>query len=556
MQVLARSSVLVLAVPRMALGLVLVLFACPTAGSQTPLYLFQGNGDLGRSVSGAGDVNADGFADLIVGAPLDGAGSALVFSGLDGSTLYTFNGDSQQDWFGVSVSGAGDVNLDGFADLVVGAWFADINGTDSGYARVFSGVDGSILYTLYGNSTNDKFGVSVSGAGDVNGDGFDDVIVGAHGDNQHRGSAQVFSGVDGSILYTFEGNSSSARFGWSVSGGGDVNGDGVPDLIVGARHSHPHGRAYVFSGLNGSVLYTWYYSANFDHIGFSVSDAGDVNADGFDDVIAGAPYNDNNGTLSGSARVFSGVDGSVLYTFDGDTENDYLGYSVSGAGDVNGDGFDDLIVGAWQPTYPSGPGYARVFSGMDGTVLYTFYGDAQNDDFGFAVSGAGDVNGDGSDDVIVGAPLDYNVLGFAQVFASRRELGTSYCGPVVPNSTGKPGVVRAFGLNGVNANEVFLTADQLPNGPFGYFLVSRTQGSFMPPASQGFICLGGNIGRYNQPGNIGQGPTFSIQVDLTAVPQPTGRVAVQPGDTWNFQAWYRDIGGTNNFTDGVEILFQ
>ena len=77
----------------------------------------------------------------------------------------------------------------------------------------------------------------------------------------------------------------------------------------------------------------------------------------------------------------------------------------------------------------------------------------------------------------------------------------------------------------------------------------------MPPGSSGFICLGGAIGRFNQPGNIGQGPTFSIQVDLTAVPQPTGPVAVQPGETWNFQAWYRD-GGTNNFTDAVEILFQ
>ena len=101
-----------------------------------------------------------------------------------------------------------------------------------------------------------------------------------------------------------------------------------------------------------------------------------------------------------------------------------------------------------------------------------------------------------------------------------------------------------------------LTADQLPPNQFGYFLTSQTQGLFMPPLSSGFICLGGDIGRFNQPGNIGQGPSFSIQVDLTNVPQPTGPVAVQPGETWNFQAWYRDIAGTNNFTDAVSVTFN
>ena len=135
-------------------------------------------------------------------------------------------------------------------------------------------------------------------------------------------------------------------------------------------------------------------------------------------------------------------------------------------------------------------------------------------------------------------------------------LGASYCGPVVPNSTGVPGVIRAFGLVDVNANEVFLTADQLPNGEFGYFLVSLTQGIFVPPGSQGFLCILGAIGRFNQPGNIGQGPTFSIQVNLAAVPQPTGPVAVQPGDTWNFQAWFRDLGTQSNFTDGLSIAFE
>ena len=105
-------------------------------------------------------------------------------------------------------------------------------------------------------------------------------------------------------------------------------------------------------------------------------------------------------------------------------------------------------------------------------------------------------------------------------------------------------------------DDVTLTASQLPPGQFGYFLAGQTQGFFQPPASQGYICLSGAIGRFNQPQNVGQGPTFSIQVDLTAVPQPTGFVVVLPGDTWNFQCWYRDMGAASNFTDGVSVTFN
>ncbi len=156
---------------------------------------------------------------------------------MDGSTLYTFNGDSEEDWFGFSVSGAGDVNGDGRADLIVGAHLDDNNGRDSGSARVLSGIDGSTLYTFYGDSAWDWFGHSVSGAGDVNGDGRADLIVGAYRDDNNglnSGSARVLSGIDGSTLHTFNGDSSGDGFGYSVSGAGDVNGDGFADLIVGA----------------------------------------------------------------------------------------------------------------------------------------------------------------------------------------------------------------------------------------------------------------------------------------------------------------------------------
>ena len=409
-------------------------FAVAPTFSQTithvPLYTFDGDpsqlgvnyqADLfGFSVSGAGDVNGDGYADLIVGAYLDAnngpdSGSARVFSGGDGSVLYTFDGDSTGDFLGLSVSDAGDVNGDGYADLFVGAPYSDSNDTNSGTARVLSGVDGSILYDFDGDSARGVLGNSVSDAGDVNGDGVPDLIAGG------RGGARVFSGIDGSVLYDL---SVGVTFNVAASGAGDVNGDGFADLIVGARfddnNGSSSGSARVFSGADGSVLYNFVGDSAMDFFGTSVSGAGDVNGDGFADLIVGATGDDNNGANSGSARVFSGVDGSVLYNFDGDSTGDLFGISVSGAGDVNDDGFDDLIVGSiFDDNNGSNSGSARLFSGIDGTVLYTFDGGAGNE-FGRSVSGAGDVNGDGVADFIVGATRGgANLTGHARVFVSQ-----------------------------------------------------------------------------------------------------------------------------------------
>ena len=131
-------------------------------------------------------------------------------------------------------------------------------------------------------------------------------------------------------------------------------------------------------------------------------------------------------------------------------------------------------------------------------------------------------------------------------------IGHNYCGPAVTNSSGMPGVISAMGSTSAAVNDVTLCAAQLPVGQFGFFITSETQGFFMPPGSSGFICLSGAIGRYN--GNVGQGPTFTLRIDLTSMPVNPPQ-AVMPGDTWNFQAWYRDINNTSNFTDGVSILF-
>jgi hypothetical protein len=369
---------------------------------------------LGVSVRSIGDVNHDGVTDFIVGAATgfpnviaDAPGGLVrVYSGKDGTLLYTLRGASAGDSFGWSVSGIGDVNKDGCDDFIVGAPFGTQGAPSSGYAKVFSGCDGSVLpyNDLAGDTAEAQFGWSVSGAGDVNGDGFPDFIVGAPGDSTNgteSGTVKVFSGRDGSVLYVLRGSAAGAFFGGSVSSVGDVNQDEFPDFIVGANGADS---ATVFSGKNGSILYTLHGTSPGIYFGDSVSGAGDVNGDGFPDIIVGAPRDNKNGAESGSATVFSGRDGSILYTLYGRSAGNRFGWSVASAGDFNHDGHADVIVGApFDDFRGTDSGSIRVFSGVDGSPLVTAYGHSPGEWFGVSVFGVGDINGDGFSDFLVGS---------------------------------------------------------------------------------------------------------------------------------------------------------
>ena len=334
----------------------------------TGAVFFQFNGlrlgdKLGSSVSGAGDTNGDGVPDFILGAPVAdpngvlAAGSAFVHSGADGSLLWRFDGTEIGQVHGRAVSGAGDVNADGFDDVIVGAQASSPGGKlFAGSAFVYSGLDGSTLWRVDGSAANDLLGNSVSDAGDVNADGFADFIAGAPNADplgkSSAGSAYVVSGADGSLLHQFDGEAADDQLGYDVAGAGDVNADGFDDVIVGAYFADPGGRseagsAYVFSGADGSLLWRFEGSVAGDELGISVSGAGDANADGFADLLVGAATTAPGGRIdAGSAYVFSGADGSLLWQIDGESAGDELGTAVSCAGDVRGNGYADQIVGA------------------------------------------------------------------------------------------------------------------------------------------------------------------------------------------------------------------
>ncbi len=424
---------------------------------------------FGYSVSDAGDVNGDGYDDVIVGAngTFDGhvqTGRAYVYLGSASgfSTAADTTLPALDSWcrFGGSVSGAGDVNGDGYDDVIVGA-----RGYSSNAGRVYvylgsaSGVSNAPATTLTGEDAHDYFGGSVSAAGDLNGDGYDDVIVGADRHGGSTGRAYVYLGSTDGTLETvdrvLDGESSADHFGASVSAAGDVNDDGYADVIVGAYgYDASVGRAYVYlgspDGTAAAAVATLDGETGSMDFGAAVSDAGDVDGDGYDDVIIGAW---GAGIYPGRAYIYSGSSGGISSGPDATLEGDgaTFGFSVSGAGDLDGDGYADVAVGA----YVTGAAYVYSGSsaGVSGMVTTSLVG-VGSDDFGFSVSGAGDVDGDGFHDLIVGAYASSSVAGRAYLYQGTADSDSDgYASPVDCDDTNPAVHPEADELcNGVDDN--------------------------------------------------------------------------------------------------------
>jgi hypothetical protein len=381
----------------------------------------------GRSVSSAGDVNGDGYEDIIVGAPLySPGGRAFIYYGgepMNSAADVVMTGDASTT-FGISVSSAGDVNADGYSDVIVGAnnYF-----TATGRAYIYFG--GSTMNNvadviMTGEGTNTQFGISVSEAGDVNGDGYSDVIVGASVYNSSMGRAYIFFGGDvmnnvADVIMT--GEFTTNQFGRSVSGAHDLNGDGYSDVVVGASgYSTATGRAYVYYGgspMNNVADVIMTGEAATNSFGIAVSNAGDVNRDGYNDVIIGAP---GFSASTGKAYIFFGgasMNNVADVTMIGEAAANNFGTSVASARDMNQDRYADVIVGA--DGYNSSAGRAYVFYGadaMDAVPDITMTGEATNHFLGYSVSSAGDVNGDGYPDLIAGASGFNSNLGRTYVY--------------------------------------------------------------------------------------------------------------------------------------------
>jgi len=379
------------------------------------------DGQLGWAAASAGDVDGDGTPDLLYGGHLQSpggllrAGSAFVSSGQDGSLLLQFDGAAAGDYLGQALAGVGDVDGDGTPDLLIASPYADPAGrVDAGAVDLRSGADGSLLLRLEGLAGGDLYGYCVAGAGDVDQDGTPDLLIGARAADPNglasAGSAFVHSGADGALLYRFDGSTAGEWFGRCVAGVGDLNGDGAADLMVGAPLASPAsgtsaGSVFVYSGADGSELLRFDGAFGADHLGMAVAAAGDIDGDGTPDLMAGAPGADPAGLIeAGSALVWSGATGALLFQVDGPAAGDELGRAVAGLGDCDGDAIPDFLVGSGRFDFLSNPNAGGVFalSGADASVLHFFHGSA-GDRMGDAVASAGDLNGDGLSDILFGA---------------------------------------------------------------------------------------------------------------------------------------------------------
>ncbi|MEP6898471.1 MAG: FG-GAP-like repeat-containing protein [Rhodanobacter sp.] len=358
--------------------------------------------EFGWIARAVGDVDHDGVSDVVVSAPAHppqghGPGSIYLYSGKSGKLLWKHRG-SGVDLLGNGVEAAGDVDRDGVPDVIAGA-------PGAGKAYVLSGKDGSVLRTLSGHPGDKGFGTAVAGIGDLDGDGYPELAVGAPasangqpGDNAYRGYAYIYSGKDGKLLRRLTGETVGARLGSALGGGSGF-------LIVGAGGGGPdhHGRVYVYDKLQGPPRFVKDADATGGALGaMFVSVAGDINRDGIADIYAADWANAAKGPSAGRVYVYSGADGSTLLTLDGSGPGEGFGTCAAKTGDVNGDGIADLVVGSWQ--YPGDAwsgGRVAVYSGSNGAVLQSFTGKVPGDTLGFDAVGIGDVDGDGKTDYLI-----------------------------------------------------------------------------------------------------------------------------------------------------------
>lgn len=468
----------------------------------------------GADVSGAGDFNHDGYDDILIGAPAadtkgDSAGAAyvvlgrpalpsLVLAGL-GILGVPIDAADAGDAVGSAVAGAGDVNNDGYDDIVIGAPQADPGGNNEGCAYIVFGsqapgpVDlgtpGQGWVRIDGANSDDHIGSDVAGAGDLNHDGYDDVIVGSpylDPNGSYSGGAYVVYGsahptsIDlgsgGQWGFAIEG-AAAVNFAGAVAGAGDVNNDGYDDVVVGARgvdaSGHEAGAGYVVYGratghtvdlstLSATDGFRIDGAAAEDNAGIAVAGAGDVNSDGFDDVIVSAHNASPHGlSQAGSAHVVFGAaahtgvalasPGVTAVRLDGAAAGDMAGWSVAGIGDMDRDQRPDVLIGA---RFANAGGRQRagaayvVRAGLAtpqldlaslGPAGVRVDGAAAGDESGTSVAGAGDINGDGSGDVLIGAPLanpgDRVDAGSAYLILGDPKPADPGPPPVVPTAT-------------------------------------------------------------------------------------------------------------------------
>jgi len=480
----------------------------------------------------------------------------LSFTQLLAAQGYTIDGFAPQDAFGTSIARIADLDADGVGDLIVGAPQSDFSGQNCGSVYVLSGIDGSEIRRHDGGSKH-ALGEIVCAVGDQNGDGLEDYAAASRRDNEFAfpsGYVRVWSGADGSLLHEFSSSTNWDHFGESLCGAGDVNADGYADLIVGAPDDDfagpGSGSVYVYSGIDGSRLHTFRGGKTWDRLGAAVSSAGDIDLDGYSDFAVGVPNKEAGAREAGSVEFYSGRTGSFLHRARGRDRDAYFGSRIVALGDVDGDGTTDLGVSGLNDgnNIIGYEAYAEIISGADGSTIMSYEQDTHGEGFARALAGV-DVNGDGFRELVIGVPFA-SFVGSSGVNAGTIRIFAGPSGRELSRTIGS----QASGLfgSGICAMDHDFSGDGKPD-----FVVSSAAGG---PTRQGSIkvvfspvsatltvppLIAGQVASVDLHGAVPL-RSYSVQASLTGL----GRTEASPGLAVDLSAPLLPLGVMNTDAAG------
>ena len=481
------------------------------------LHYGEAHGDrYGWAIDGVGDMNHDGYGDYIIGAPywdapgITNCGKAYVISGKTGGFLWVVYDPQAGALTGHSVCGPGDVNGDGTPDYAIGIPNADENGL-------------------------------------IN-----------------CGRVVVESGASVGALWARDGVENGALFGWSMDAVGDLNGDGRAELAVGAPYEDVftanNGRGYVLNGSNGGTLFSRFGAWANGHLGWSVAGVGDVNGDGVPDVAFGEPDADTNGADSGRVLVSSGAAPYLGLNEVSAPAGTHLGYAVAGIGDADGDGRADYACSAPYANFFGSleVGWIYLVSGMTGASFQTLVGLSAGDRIGYCMDALGDLNGDGYADLIVGAPqsdVGGTNGGLARVILNKFPFTKTYC-TAKQNSAGCTPEISATGTPSASlANNLFIRATSILKNVPGLLIWSY--GSAAVPFGGGTLCLASPVFRTSGQTSGGSGGACSGNYFFHLSQGFMAAEGLQPGTLFHAQFWSRDNGfsapNNMNLTDAIQV---
>jgi len=547
------------------LGLLSLLFLASSGQAQSLRWMKAGSYSTqayGRSVSSLADVNGDGYRDILIGDPLAEPlgslnGEVHLVSGQDGSPIYTITGATTSSRIGEDVLGIQDVDGDGTEDFVITS--------DTEFPQVRSGIDGSFIRSLsIFSSAGDQV---VESLGDIDGDGLRELIVGHQDFGTNHGrvlvlrGSYVATGIGPSLLWTRDGIQSFGFFGDEVANAGDVNGDGFDDVVAGGpAETGPSGECgivYMLNGINGNVIHSLTVSTSCIGFGSELDSAGDWNQDGRADIVVGTRSDNTGGSSAGAMRIYSGLTGGLLLEVFG-AASDRYGRAVLGGIDIDGDGHDEVLVGAYTKPCATGRGTVHAFDPITNAIQADVCGASDANLFGGGLQAVGDVNGDGQQDFVV-TDSEAEPSLEARVYLFDGDCAgyvASFCDSTT-HSGGSRATITGSGSTSIATNSMALIARSCPANKPGLFFYGRNQ--IMAPFGDGFRCAGGMSYRlYPIVQTDGMG-IVARALDLTVFPLGSGSGQAVPGSIYNFQFWFRDPtgpGGTGfNLTDGVSIRF-